>query len=200
MKKLAVKLVAFFYVLICISCNGEQVENPKPRAFPKVVFPERNIEKFSSEECPFTFQYMDYAVIEKKETFFDEKPLSPCWFDLSLPDFNGRIHVSYIEIDSPKHFDKLVADAFKLSGKHNVKANYIDEMKFKNENNASGVIFNLEGPVASPFQFYMTDSTDHFLRGSLYLNTQVRPDSLAPIYDFLKKDITLILNTLEWEK
>jgi gliding motility-associated lipoprotein GldD len=142
---------------------------------------------------------MNYGQVEKKTEYFDTDPIHPCWFDIALPDFDGRIHFSYVSIENSSHFDKLVADAFKLSGKHNVKANYIDEIPFKNKQGVSGMVFNLEGPVASPFQFFMTDTTEHFLRGSLYLNTEIRPDSLAPIYEFLKKDITLILNTLEWE-
>lgn len=195
MRQLAVVLI--MGVLIA-ACGNERVENPKPRAYPKVEFPERSIDTFRTTDCPFTFLYMDYAEVEKKTTYFDQAPLHPCWFNLNMPALSGSIHFSYYSIDSPEHFDKLVADAFKLSNKHNIKANYIDEMKFRNENNASGMVFDLQGPVASPFQFYLTDSTDHFLRGALYLNAQVRPDSLAPIYAFLKEDITLILNTLEW--
>lgn len=186
--------------LLLMSCGSEDVANPKPRAYPKIDFPERTVDTFYSQYCPFTFNYMDYGSVERRKSYFNEDPIHPCWFDMNIEPFDGRLHFSYVPIESNEHFDKLVADAFKLSGKHNVKANYIDEMKFKNENNVSGMVFDLQGPVASPFQFYVTDSIKHFLRASLYLNTQARPDSLAPIYTFLKEDITLILNTLEWKE
>ena len=97
------------------------------------------------------------------------------------------------------YFDKLVKDAFKLSGKHNIKANYRDEMVIKKENHVSGIIFDIAGPVASPTQFYLTDSTNHFLRGALYFNNRVEPDSMAPIYEFIKKDIAKLIETFSWQ-
>ncbi|MDX1686158.1 MAG: hypothetical protein R3275_13050 [Saprospiraceae bacterium] len=192
-------IITSICILTLLSCTSDDYSKPKPRAYPRIDFPERSIDTFRSEDCPFTFQFMSYGKVEKRTEYFDREPLHPCWFDIVLPDLDGRIHFSYVPVNSTEHFDKLVADAFKLSSKHNVKANYIDEMTFKNENDVSGMVFDLQGPVASPFQFYATDSTDHFLRASLYLNTKVRPDSLAPIYAFLKEDITLILNSLEWK-
>jgi gliding motility-associated lipoprotein GldD len=192
---------ALFIILLlaCISCGVDIVEQPKPRAFPKIEFPERGIDTFRNETCPFTFQHHSYFKQVKDTLFFDEKPVHPCWFDLRAKAFNGQLHFSYFPIENQKHFDKLVADAFKLSGKHNVKADYIDEMVFKNGADVSGVIFDMQGPVASPFQFYVTDSTQHFLRASLYINAKTKPDSLQPIYDYIKKDIALILNSFEWK-
>jgi gliding motility-associated lipoprotein GldD len=81
---------------------------------------------------------------------------------------------------------------------HNKKATFIDEVRFEKPNSVSGFIFNLEGPVATPFQFFMSDSTEHFLRGALYFNTQIRPDSLAPLYEFVKQDISHMINTFAW--
>ena len=185
-------------VLFC-ACQNTNIDQPKPRAYPKIEFPERAIDTFYSEQCPFTFQHLSYFKEIKDTSFFDEKPVHPCWFDLRAEVFDGQIHMSYYPIENQKHFEKLVGDAFKLSGKHTVKADYIDEMVFRNDRDVSGVVFDLQGPVASPFQFFITDSTNHFIRASLYLNTKVRPDSLKPIYDYIKEDITLILNTFEWQ-
>ena len=82
---------------------------------------------------------------------------------------------------------------------HNKKANYIEEQGIRLPNGASGFIFNIEGPAASPLQFFLTDSTRHFLRGALYFNTSVNPDSLAPVLDFVKKDIFHMIETFEWK-
>lgn len=61
-----------------------------------------------------------------------------------------------------------------------------------------GVVFNVEGPVASSYQFFVTDSTRNFLRGALYFNTQARPDSLAPVMEFMRKDLDRMVETLKW--
>ena len=98
-----------------------------------------------------------------------------------------------------ENFEKLRNDAFSLANKHNIKANYIDELPIEKPNGVRGFVFNIEGPVASPFQFYLTDVEDqHFLRASLYFNTQARPDSLAPVLDFVKTDLMHLINTFEW--
>ena len=181
------------------SCE-EVIYSPKPRAFPKVVYPEKNYQPFDEGYCEFTFQYPQYATIQQDTLFFDEKPAHPCWFDIVMPDFDARIHCSYYPIDKVNTFDKLNADAFDLASKHNLKANYIDDLIIKKPNGVSGIAFNLEGAVASPFQFFLTDSTTHFLRGALYFNTQSRPDSLAPVKDFVKTDIMHLINTFEWKE
>ena len=193
------KYLAFLIVGILIfqSCE-EVIYSPKPRAFPKVVYPEKVYQPFDKDYCKFTFEYPKYALIEQDTLFFNEKPSDPCWFDIIMPAFKARIHCSYYPIDQINTFEKLNNDAYDLAHKHNLKANSIDDLVIKKPNGVSGVVFNLEGAVASPFQFYVSDSTTHFLRGALYFNTQSRPDSLAPIKDFVKTDIMHLVNTFEW--
>lgn len=63
----------------------------------------------------------------------------------------------------------------------------------------SGFAFEMKGPAASPFQFFLSDSTNHFFRGALYFNTQARPDSLAPVYEFVREDLMKMIETFEWK-
>ena len=84
--------------------------------------------------------------------------------------------------------------------KHNIKASYIEEFPIQKSESVLGFAFNIEGPAASPFQFYLSDNKQHFLRGALYFNTQARPDSLAPIFNFVKEDIMKMINTFEWQE
>jgi gliding motility-associated lipoprotein GldD len=72
-------------------------------------------------------------------------------------------------------------------------------MEFK-ERNVIAVLFEIKGNAATPYQFFATDSTTHFLRGSLYFNVYPNKDSLAPVVDFVKKDIFRLIETLEWKK
>ena len=191
-------LLFFTAGIIFTSCGEEAVIAPKPRGYPKVIYPQKAYQNFEEGYCQFTFEYPKYATVQQDTKFFDEKPKDPCWFDVVLPEFNARIHFTYTAINKSYNLDKLKTDAFTMVEKHNVKAKYIEEIPVKNQYGASGFLFNLEGEAASPCQFYMTDSTQHFVRGSLYFNTQARPDSLAPITDFLKKDIDHIIGTMKW--
>ena len=191
----------FLWITFCglLGCE-EPTYTPKPRGFPRVDFPTKSYQQFDENYCHFVFDYPKYAIVQQDSSFFDEKPADPCWFDIYFPDFDGRVHCSYYPIRSRKDFDKHTDDAFKLAGKHNLKANFIDEMRIQKPNHVSGFVFDIDGPAASPFQFYLTDSTRHFLRGAVYFNTQSRPDSMAPVLDFIKKDVIQMVNTFEWRK
>ena len=61
------------------------------------------------------------------------------------------------------------------------------------------MIYDIGGNAASSIQFYATDSTKHFIRGALYFNVAPQPDSLAPVIQYLRKDIVRLLTTLKWK-
>ncbi|HMQ46292.1 MAG TPA: hypothetical protein PKA00_01490 [Saprospiraceae bacterium] len=190
--------LVFFLTLFTTACSDAPTLTLKPRAYPKVAYPEKSYQDFKEPYCPFSFQYPTYARIVKDTAFFGEKPLHECWFDLYFTDFDSRLYCSYLPIASGEEFEKLQQDAFKLADKHNKKANYIDEIRIDTEQGVSGFAFVIEGPAASPFQFFLTDSTDHFLRASLYFNAQVNPDSIAPVYHFIREDILKLIETFQW--
>jgi len=137
------------------------------------------------------------ASIIRKEYLFDEIEASPCWFDISITELDATIHCSYYSIDAEQRLDKLINDAFTMASKHNIKASYREEFEVKTKD-AAGMIFKINGPVATPYQFYITDSIDHFFRGSLYFNQRVDPDSIAPVITYLEEDIDHMLTTLRW--
>jgi len=199
---MTIKNITFLLVaiLLFVACNNEPVFTPKPRAYPRVIYPEKAYQQFDRDYCEFTFEYPEYAEIEQDTSFFDEEPANPCWFNVYIPAFNSRLHCSYYPIGERKSLEELKQDAFEMVDFHNKKANYIEEMRISRDNGVSGFAFDIEGPAASPFQFYLTDSTEHFLRGALYFNTQVNPDSLAPVYDFVKEDVLRMIETLEWNQ
>lgn len=186
------------FLLIFAACK-ERIYTPKPRAYPKVVYPEKAYKAFDESTCPFTFDMPVYARIQKDTAFFDQAPLHPCWFDIYYPQFDGRIHCSYYDVSQEHSLDKLKKDAFEMVDWHNKRANYIeDEVVSRPEARVGGMAFNITGPAASPFQFFLTDTTSHFFRGALYFNTEARPDSLAPISAFVKEDILRMIGTFRW--
>jgi gliding motility-associated lipoprotein GldD len=173
---------------------------PKPRGYPRVVYPDKVYQAFDKNYCNFTFQYPNYAVVQRDTDYFDTKPVDPCWFNLYLPNFDCRIYCTYYSIGKGKTLEKLKSDAFELVDWHNKKANYIDEQKIERNATVQGMAFTIDGPAATPFQFYLTDNKQHFMRASLYFNTKINADSLAPIYDFVKADMIKMIDTFEWNK
>ncbi len=191
--------IVFLTAFAFTACK-EQVYTPKPRAFPKVEYPEKVYTTFNEEYCPFTFDVPVYVRIQKDTAFFDEAPLHPCWFDIYYPEFDSRVHCSYYSLDQAHQLDKLKKDAFEMVDWHNKRANYIEDQPISRpEAGVGGMAFNITGPAASPFQFFLTDSTRHFFRGALYFNTETRPDSLAPVSEFVKEDIIRLIGSFRWK-
>ncbi len=192
-----------FVFVVCLfvsACGGEEAYFPKPRLYPKVNYPAKSYVPFDENYCSFSFERPVYSSVEQDKYFFEGKPLDPCWFDLSMDTLNSVVHFSYLPIKDNNHFDDLIKDAFRLVNEHNKKAEYRQDQKIANDRGIGGMLFEVDGPVATPLQFFLTDSTKHFLRGSLYFNAKVNPDSIAPVYQFIKEDIYHILSTFEWNK
>jgi gliding motility-associated lipoprotein GldD len=83
---------------------------------------------------------------------------------------------------------------------HKLKATAIEDTKILHpENKVYGTFFELQGDVATPFQFYLTDSTSRFVSGVVLLNTKPNYDSLKPALDYLKRDLLKMVNTFEWK-
>lgn len=186
--------------LLFSACGHDEILTPRPRAYPRVDFPEKTYQTFAPDYCSFTFRYPTYTEVVQDTSFFEDKPSHPCWFDIFYPQFDARLHFTYAPVASQEALNELRAEAFKMVDWQNKKANYIEEIRIsKAANNIEGMGFDITGPAASPFQFYLTDNKEHFVRASLYFNTHINPDSLAPMYDFVKMDITEMIDSFEWQ-
>lgn len=187
-------------LLVLVSCS-DPVFTPKPRSFPRVVYPDKTYQGFTENYCNFSFEYPAYALIQKDTSFFDDLPPNDCWFDLFYPDFDGRVHFTYVPVKHEgKTLELLTKEAFGMADWHNKRANYIEELRIQTDHGVSGMAFNIDGPAASPFQFFLTDSTTHYVRGALYFNTQSKADSLAPVIDFVREDILYLIETFRWKE
>nr|WP_321407655.1 gliding motility lipoprotein GldD [uncultured Carboxylicivirga sp.] len=186
-----ISLFAVTIIAILSSCRGHQ--SPKPRGYFRIEFPEHSYQLFDST-YPYKFEYPEYAKIVA-DTLPDAEAY---WCNVSFPTLNGQIHLSYKTVGD--RFYDLLEDSRKLAYKHSIKADAINERYFENpDKQVMGVLYEIKGNAASPFQFFVTDSTKHFLRGSLYFNTVPNKDSLAPVIQFVKEDIEHLIESIEWK-
>lgn len=201
-------------VLFC-ACNGVPI--PKPKGYFRIDFPERKYQLFDQPNYPYRFEYPVYASIQRDSSYFEESPENPYWINVDFPQFHGRIYLSYINIGSHALYkvkgpggvyhdslgvntlDKLVGDAFNLTNRHAEKASSIDQYPITNHAGTSGFIFEVGGNAATRYQFFVTDSVRHFLRGALYFWATPNEDSLAPVNKFLFEDMKHMISTLEWK-
>lgn len=191
-------LLTITVLFFLFSCNDAPI-TPKPRAYPRIDFPEKKYEAFVHDECPYAFEIPTYAHVEKDSIFFGEKAPNDCWINVMFPGLNGQLYCSYYPVDNQGQLLDLIIDGYKVASKHTIKADYIDEFIIERDNDVYGMAFEIEGPAASGFQFFLTDSLQHYFKASLYLNAKVVPDSIAPIIDFLKTDVYHMIETFEWQ-
>lgn len=193
------KISTFILVFLLAACGERSAPIPKPRLYPRVEFPVKDYQKFDESYCHFSFEYPQYAEIVKDTAFFGEKPLDECWFDIVMKDLNGKIHCSYFPIAKRAHLEGYVNDAYKFSSRHNDKADFRDELVITKPNDVSGILFDMKGEVATPVHFFLTDSTRHFFRASLYFYSPPNPDSMEIVHEFVKDDIAKMIETFEWD-
>lgn len=183
--------------ILLSACNSSFT--PKPNGYFKIDFPEKAYRSFDTAGYPYAFEYPVYARVVKDSTFFGDATENPWWINIEFPQFNGRIYISYKEI-GPNRFDTLVKHAFVLTGKHSAKAYSIDDSLIVTPNGISGMFFSVGGDVATANQFYLTDSTHHFLRGAMYFDATPNADSLGIVNAFILQDMRHLINSFRWKK
>lgn len=197
--KSVIVLVLGSLLLILPSCNENYT--PKRPSYFRIDFPtERKMTTYTCDECPFSFEYPTYGAIQKDSSDMEELHNHPCWFNVIFPDYKAKIYLSYTAISAANPLDKLIKDSYKLTFKHTVKADYIDETPVRGKYpKVSGILYDVGGNAASGVQFYVTDSSKHFLRGSLYFYAAPNTDSIAPAVAFFRKDVEHLIESLQWK-
>lgn len=185
-------LSCLLFIIFSLSCSEDS--SPKPRGFFRIDLPKKEYRKIDSI-FPYNFEYPLYAKISSDP----HAPDQPYWINIDYPDFKARLHLSYKEVNS--NLNTYSEDAHSMVMKHIPKASAIEEIRIDNDkSDVHGIIYDIIGTgAASPYQFYITDSSNHFLRGALYFNVLPNNDSLAPVIDFLKKDIMHMIETTKWK-
>lgn len=189
---------ALFIAFTLFACNSNYTY--KKKGYFRIDFPEKKYQVFDMPGYPYSFEYPVYSQVVKDSTFFNEATENPWWVNINVPQFAGRIYISYKNIGNRNSFDSLVNDAFKMSSiKHVEISTGIVDSLMKTANGVEGIYFSLGGNTATANQFFLTDSTKHFLRGALYFDAAPNADSLGIVNEFLKKDLLHLINTLKWK-
>jgi gliding motility-associated lipoprotein GldD len=192
--------VLFFFLFLTaflFSCNSTYTY--KKKGYFKIEFPEKKYQVFDQPGYPYRFEYPVYATVVKDTSFFGEATENPWWINIDVPRFSGRIYISYKDVNKA-NFDSLVNDGFKMAYKqHTDISTGITDSVMQTAHGVEGIYFSLGGNTATANQFFLTDSTRHFLRGALYFDATPNADSLGIVNDFLKKDLLHLINTLQWK-
>lgn len=181
-------------VLFFIRCGESDPVFPKPKGYFRIDLPKREYRLFDSA-YPYSFMYPVCARIEPDIDVNTE----PYWINLVYPEFQGEINFSYKPVHGNLY--QLMEDARSFANKHIPVANEIQEkLIMVPEKNVYGTLYLIKGSsTASPLQFFLTDSVSHYIRGALYFNHYPNNDSIAPVIDYIYKDVEMMISTLVWK-
>jgi gliding motility-associated lipoprotein GldD len=182
-------ITALFFVIMITSCGKKP--NPKPYEYFRIDLPEHSYKMVDTIKN-YDFEISEYAEITPY--IGESKGLN-----IDYNQLNGRIHITFMPIDLDS-FRIVTEDSRRLAYKHTIKANAIIENYYANDTTkVYGVLYKITGNAASPVQFFITDSTKHFLRGALYFNNLPNYDSIAPVADYINEDIIHLIETVRWK-
>ncbi len=191
-----ISLLCSSVLLLACGSGGSETYVPKPKGYPRLDLPAHVYAPVKAGH-PYQFEVNQMAVV-RPDSFANAEP---DWIFISYPQFGASIQLTYKPVRHDlTRLRAMLADAYKLAAKHNIKADAIVERPMRTQRGLTANVIELSGEVPSPLQFITTDTTTHFLRGALYFNTATENDSLAPIIQYLKADVIHLLNTLQWRK
>lgn len=169
---------------------------PKPTAYLRFDMPAKAYTLMDTAALPFAFERGADAQLDIKRNTQREK-----WVDLVYPQQCGYLFLSYKALAGPDDLRAQVDTSYELMRQHFDYSTGVDEQHFVNpEGRVFATTYLLKGShVASTYQFWATDSTRHFLRGALFLDCVPNNDSLAPVLEYLQKDIDHLIETLTWK-
>jgi gliding motility-associated lipoprotein GldD len=186
---------ALFIALPFFIAGCNESYTPKRKGYNRLELPPHEYISLP-DSLPYNFDISTAAKIIRDSSGFGVIYL----LDVFYPAITANIQITYKDLGHDSQFlRELVDDSYKLTAKHQIKAYSIEESIVLTPQGKTAVVAELEGEVPSQFQFFITDSTNHFLRGALYFRTSTKNDSLAPAIEYMKIDAMRMINTLEWK-
>ena len=192
--KLSISLAALAILAVALSCEREPSYLPKPRGYFRIDLPEKTYSKVDTIER-YSFECPQYARVTPDPYSPDEKN----WVNIEMPQFKGSIHLTHKTVNG--NLGEYLEDVHTMVVKHLQKANGVRDSLIANDrHHVYGLLIEMDGKgVATPLQFYLTDSTRNFVRGALYFNFLPNNDSMQPVISFIRQDIDHLINTFEWK-
>ena len=116
------------------------------------------------------------------------------------PELNASLYCGYVRLHTLDQLEKSLEEVRYLLTKQQ-KVVSIEERQYEDvDSHLYASLYVLKGDCVSPIQFVLTDSISQLFRGALYYNFQPSADSIAPVTEYLLKDVEKLIETFRWKK
>jgi len=178
-----------------MACGDDPV--PKPRGHLRLDLPDTAYTRWSGL-CPFTADVPTYAIPLEKPGTTAAIADTACGLTLRFPGQRASVFLTCRKVTGD--LAELINDAHAFKDKHEARAARIrPERVERPDARVFGTLFDVEGDVASPMVFYLTDSTTRFLYGALYFDARPNADSLEPVTGRIRADLRRFAGSLTWK-
>ena len=188
--------IIFVYILLFFSCGRkEEYYVPKPKGYFRIDLPEHQYQLWDSI-LPFRFEYSKWA-----DCSYEKKEDETFWMNIHYRTLNANFNITYLPLRNDLR--TLVANEEKMLNIH-IEYGKVDDIEYyfieDAQNRVYGKVFDIIGKeVATPMQFWITDSVNYYIRASLYFDFTPNNDSLQPVIQYLKRDAMHLINSLSWK-
>lgn len=200
--------MTFLACMTMVSCKPKALPEPKPMGYFRIDLPEHQYKPMDASQLlpgkeatititpPFTCEQSVHAT-----TTIEPQPNNSLWVNVTYPDFGASFRFTCFEVKNADSLRKLMVSEDKMVKFHYQKADDVQYSIIKDpEARIWGQTYEIYGKqVATPFQFWLTDSAHRFVRATLYFDFAPNNDSLQPVIDYLKEDAMHLINSFAWK-
>ncbi len=189
-------LLSIIILIFFVGCLKKESKKYLPKGYLRIDLPEKNYTKkyFNFKNGTFSLEIPNYFDVSR-DTIKNE-------VYLTNTKHNFGIILNYKKVEN--NLDELITQTY----------NVINDPQLMKMSHAilettgptkKWTIYEITGPVATPFLFHVTDKKNHFLQGFLLVCADqnkacnINADSLKPIIDFFEKDIYTIVHNIDWK-
>ena len=186
----------YIFIIFIVFFGCENYFLPKESAYLRLDYPKPEYELIDNKEFPFFFE-TNSRLSEISDIDINLESID---FIINYNQLNAQINFQYKNVNSKEKLNAYILDLKTAIEIHSMMANSVKIKDYSlKEKNIFGRIFDLSGSVASPYQFYLTDSINNIISGFVYFNIKPNYDSILPAINYIENDIIYLIESFDWK-
>lgn len=184
------KYCLLLLLAFCFSCKKDYT--PKPVSFFR-------IDEQKADFVRYNHLYFSFDLPSDTRVNLEKKGTSDVWLTIRFPKYRAYLYCTYLPIHKSS-LRAAIDDSYRMTFSHSIKANGISQKVVDlPKQHSGGVIYQIDGNVATPRQFFVTDSVSNFFRASLYFDGKMNADSLQPVIKYMDSTINRMISSFKWK-